>query len=139
MKKYETTTRVRYAETDATGIVYYNNYFIYFEVGRIEMFRELGLPYDYRLPIVETHCRYHASAKFDDELTIQTFVEEVRTKGFRLGARVYRNSREGGEPLLLVEGYTAMVTTDEAGTPRPLPPEFRAAFGDPARCQGDDS
>ncbi len=130
MQIYETTTRVRYAETDATGIVYYNNYFIYFEVGRIEMFRKLGLPYDYRLPIVETHCRYHASAKFDDELVIHTFVEELRSKGFRLGSRVYRNTGDEDEQRLLVEGYTAMVTTDESGTPCPLPPDFRRSFSE---------
>jgi acyl-CoA thioester hydrolase len=121
-KTFKTRTRVRYAETDASGIVYYNNYFVYFEVGRVELFRQLGLPYDHRLPIVETHCRYHASARFDDELEIHTFLQEVRSKGFRLGCEVYR-----GEELL-VEGYTAMVTTDENGQPVELPEAFRAAF-----------
>ncbi len=74
---YTTRTRVRYAETDATGIVYYGSYFEYFEVGRVEMFRTLGLPYDWRLPIVETHCRYRAEARFDDVLEVETTVEEV--------------------------------------------------------------
>jgi acyl-CoA thioester hydrolase len=128
MHTHVTSTRVRYAETDATGIVYYANYFIYFEVGRIELFRKLGLPYDKRLPIVETTCRYRASATFDDELEIHTVVEELRVKSFRLGSRVYRRDPCGGELQLLVEGVTVMVTTDDQGKPCPLPAAFRAAF-----------
>ncbi len=129
MRIFETSTRVRYAETDATAIVYYGNYFVYFELGRIEMFRELGLVYDRRLPIVETHCRYHASAAFDDPLRIETFLEEVRTRSFRLGSRVYRVAPHDAQPLLLVEGWAVMVTVDN-GSPVVLPPNFRAAFED---------
>ncbi len=136
MKTYTTRTRVRYAETDAAGIVYYNNFFVYFELGRVELFRELGLPYDWRLPIAETYCRYHASARFDDELEIRTSLKQVRSKGFRLGCEVYRLGPAGGdgnsdgvvEPELLVEGYTAMVTLDDDGATVELPPAFRAAF-----------
>ena len=127
MTIFKTHARVRYAETDATAIVYYANYFVYFELGRIEMFRTLGFPYDRRLPIVETRCRYHASAVFDDPLEIQTFVEEIRRCGFRLGGRVYR-TRPGEEPLLLVEGATSMVTVDGENQPIPLPEQLREAF-----------
>lgn len=127
MQVFKTHARVRYAETDATGIVYYGNYLVYFEVGRIELFRQLGLTYDRRLPIRETHCRYHASAEFDDPLEIQSFVEQVRRKGFQIGGRVYR-VRDGEEPLLLVEGHTVMVTVDERGQPCELPEGFRQAF-----------
>jgi acyl-CoA thioester hydrolase len=129
MRIFETYTRVRYAETDATAIVYYGNYFVYFELGRIEMFRELGLTYDRRLPIVQTHCQYHASASFDDPLRIETFLEEARTRSFRLGSRVYRVAPDDAEPRLLVEGWTVMVTVDDQG-PTPLPATFRAAFDD---------
>ena len=124
---FRTETRVRYAETDATGIAYYNSYFVYFEVGRIEMFRQLGLPYDWHLPIRETYCRYRASAVFDDRLEIHTSVDDVRDKGFRIGSKVYR-LRAGQEPTLLVDGYTVMVTVDETGTPVSLPEPFRRAF-----------
>ncbi|GEM_PF-772535 len=127
MRIFKTRTRVRYAETDAAGIVYYNNFFVYFELGRIEMFRELGLPYDWRLPIPETYAKFHASATFDDPLEIQSFVEETRRCGFRIGCRVFR-VREGEEPVLLAEGYTSMVTVDEAKKPVPLPEAFREAF-----------
>lgn len=125
---FKTRTRVRYAETDASGIVYYNNYFVYFEIGRVEMFRELGLPYDWHLPIVETACRYHASARFDDLLEIHSFVQEVRRCGFSIGCRVQRVTDDDGEPILLVEGHTAMVTVDESYVPTPLPPRFREAL-----------
>lgn len=127
MKTHVTHTRVRYGETDASGIAYYNSYFLYFELGRVEMFRELGLPYDERLPIRETHCRYHGSAKFDDLLEIRSFVEQVRTKGFQIGCRIYRVP-PGQEPELLVEGNTVMVTVDADGQPQPLPEPFRRAF-----------
>ena len=127
VKIFKTHTRVRYAETDAAGIVYYNNYFVYFEVGRIELFRDLGLPYDWRLPIAETHAEFHASAEFDDPLEIHSFVAEVRRAGFRIGCRVYR-TRRGEEPVLLAEGYTSMVTVGENKKPVPLPEAFRQAF-----------
>ena len=94
------------------------------------MFRALGLPYDWRLPIVETHCRYRASAKFDDVLEIETGVEEIRTRAFRMAQRVYRVTGEGAaeQRELLVEGYTVMMTQDESG-PVPVPTAFRVAFG----------
>lgn len=134
MITFRTRLRARYAETDATGIVYYNSYFLYFEVGRVELFRELGLPYDWRLPIVETHCRYHSSAAFDDVLEVESVVQELRTRAFRIAQRVYRLPSPGPDegvpgptPELLAEGYTVMMTQDESG-PIPLPPAFREAF-----------
>ncbi|MBI5498693.1 MAG: acyl-CoA thioesterase [Deltaproteobacteria bacterium] len=130
-KVFTTRFRARYAETDATGIVYYNQYFVYLEVGRIEMFRELGLTYDRHLPIVETGCRYHASAVFDDLLEVETFVEEVRAKRFRLGGKVFRIGGDGSRTVL-VEGFCAMVTVGDDNRPVPLPPAFRAAFGEPS-------
>ncbi|MCC6751479.1 MAG: acyl-CoA thioesterase [Deltaproteobacteria bacterium] len=136
-RTFSTRTRVRFAETDASGIVYYNNYFVYFEVGRIEMFRELGLPYDWRIPIAETHCRFRASARFDELLEVHSFVEEVRSKGFRIGHRVHRVDGPDEGLALLAEGYTAMVHVGEDRRPRLLPTEFRAALD--AALAGVDS
>ncbi|MBN1771818.1 MAG: acyl-CoA thioesterase [Deltaproteobacteria bacterium] len=130
MRTSTTRLRARYAETDATGIVYYNAYFVYLEVGRIELFRELGLTYDRHLPIVETGCRYHASALFDDLLEVETSVAEVRSKGFRLDGKVFRVGADGSRTLL-VEGFCSMVTVDDENRPVPLPPAFRAALGEP--------
>ncbi len=127
MTRFVTRTRARYGETDATGIVYYASYFLYFELGRVEMFRELGLPYDRHLPIVETGCRFRASARFDDQLEIHSYVEELRSKGFRIGCQVFRLV-DGGEPVLLVEGFTSMVTVDDDNQPIELPAPFRQAL-----------
>ncbi len=128
MRIFTTRTRARYADTDASGIVYYASYFLYFETGRVEMFRELGLPYDYHLPIVDTACRYRAPARFDDLLEIHSYVEEVRSKGFRIGHRVHRVEPEGSLQLL-VEGHTSMVTVGEDRKAVALPQSFRDAFG----------
>jgi acyl-CoA thioester hydrolase len=127
MKIFTTRVRARYADTDTSGIVYYASYFVYFETGRVEMFRELGLPYDYHLPIVETACQYRAPARFDDLLEIHSFVEELRSKGFRIGHRVHRVAPDGSLELL-VEGHTAMVTVGEDRKPVALPQAFRDAF-----------
>jgi len=127
MKLFTTRTRARYAETDTSGIVYYGSYLLYFEVGRIEMFRQLALPYDAALPIVETHCRYRAPAHFDELLEVQSFVRELRSKGFSIGCEVRRVEGDGALTLL-AEGYTAMVTVDEQRRPVPLPARYRDAL-----------
>lgn len=139
MQRHKTTTRARYAETDASGIVYYNSYLLYFEKGRVEMFRQLGLAYDWRLPIAETYCRYRSPARFDDLLEIHTFVAELRSKGFRLGCEVYKIDEAGeAEPVLLAEGYTSMVTVGPDRRPVPLPEPYRRAFGSVATESPDD-
>lgn len=85
---YESTTqiRVRYAETDQMGIVYYGNYAQYFEVGRVEAIRQLGLSYkqleqmNIILPVVELQIKYLRSAYYDDLLTVKTSVKEIPVK-----------------------------------------------------------
>lgn len=82
---YQSTTqiRVRYAETDQMGVVYYGNYAQYFEVGRVEAIRQLGLTYkqleemNIIMPVVELHTKYLRSAFYDDLLTIKTIVKEM--------------------------------------------------------------
>ena len=88
MKTFKTEVRVRYAETDAAEIVYYSNFFIYFEVGKMEMFRELALSYDRRLPMIEAHCDFKNAAKFDDMLEIHTTVPEFYEKGFKVESKI---------------------------------------------------
>jgi acyl-CoA thioester hydrolase len=75
-KIFHTGCDVRFAETDASGIVYYNNYFVYFELGRVALFKELGLPYDRRVPIKEAYCDFKASACFGDSLSIYSHLAE---------------------------------------------------------------
>jgi acyl-CoA thioester hydrolase len=74
-----TEVRVRYAETDQMGVVYYANYLVWFEIGRVELLRSLGLAYsdlekehETILPVVEANCRYKAPARYDDRITIET-------------------------------------------------------------------
>lgn len=82
---YETLTqlRVRYAETDQMNVVYYGNYAQYFEVGRVESIRSLGITYKDMeasgviMPVVEMHVKYLRSAKYDDLLTIKTTLREL--------------------------------------------------------------
>lgn len=104
----ETTIRVRYEETDQMGVVYYGNYFTWFEVGRNEFFRELGMACDdleeeqVLLPVIETGCKYINSAKFDDEVIIKTKLTKLKGVRLKLNYEIYRKSNNE----LLVEGFT---------------------------------
>jgi acyl-CoA thioester hydrolase len=128
----ETSLRVRYAETDAQGVVYYANYLVWFEVGRVNYLRALG--YDYQamteralgFVIAEATCRYLAPAYFDDEVTVQTWVEAVHRSSFRLGYAVL--NRQTG--VRLAEGSTVQVFVSMNGQPRPqeIPPDIRATL-----------
>jgi acyl-CoA thioester hydrolase len=81
-----TQVRVRYAETDQMNVVYYGNYAQYFEVGRVEAIRQLGLSYKdmeadgIHMPVVEMHVKYLRPAQYDDLITIKTTVRELPTK-----------------------------------------------------------
>ncbi len=130
--------RVRYAETDQMGVVYYANYFVWFEIGRVELMRSLG--FDYReieeqaqcfLPVVEANCRYKAPARYDDLLTLETRVLNQRTSMIRFGYRLLREmpSRiDEPVPVLLAEGETVHVVVDRTMQKTPLPERFAAAL-----------
>ncbi len=84
----EANIKVRYQETDQMGVVYHANYFIWFEVGRTEMIRSIGITYKdmenkgLLLPVVDVSCKYIQSAKYDDEILIKTKISEYN--GFRM-------------------------------------------------------
>ena len=90
----ETTLRVRYAETDAMGVVYHANYFVWFEVGRGDWFRAFGQDYGewealgFFLPVSEAHARFHAPARYADTITVRTWIEEARSRSVTLGYEV---------------------------------------------------
>jgi len=114
----ETTLRVRYAETDAMGIVYHTNYIIWFEVGRGEYMRQRGGSYDedfeaagFYLPVVEVDARFASPARYDDEVVIRTSVEELRSRSVTLYYEVLM--KETGQ--LLVTGHTKHICTDREG------------------------
>jgi len=126
-----TTVRVRYAETDAMGWVYYANYLNYFEVGRTELIRHVwnssreledaGMV----LPAGESYCRYLRGARYDDELRIRTRLTIPSGARVRFDYRVTRGENE--EPL--AEGYTIHCVVSPDGKPRPVPRELRDAVG----------
>jgi len=108
MLRHRTTCRVIYGDTDNMGQAYYGNYFRWFEMGRSEMFRALGLSYKavedqgIYLPVAETHCRYAAPARYDDILVIETSVDPTVKAGIKFDYRIFR---EDGETLV-ARGYT---------------------------------
>ena len=132
------TIRVRYAETDQMGVVYYANYFVWFEIGRVELMRSLGFKYreleeqdQCFLPVVEANCRYRAPARYDDVLTLETRVLNQRTSMIRFGYRLLREmpNRTGEQgPALLAEGETVHVVVDRAMQKTVLPDRFAAAL-----------
>ncbi|MBV4355538.1 acyl-CoA thioesterase [Pinibacter aurantiacus] len=83
MYSSETQIRVRYAETDQMGVVYYGNYAQYYEVGRVEAIRQLGFAYaelertGVIMPVVEMHCKYLRPALYDNLLTVKTILKEL--------------------------------------------------------------
>jgi len=131
-----TQVRVRYAETDQMGIVYYANYLVWFEIGRVELLRSLGLAYsqletDHQciLPVVEATCRYKSPARYDDEILIETRPSLLRRSVIKFAYQIWRKANhEGEERKLLAEGETVHVVCDDQLNKKPLPPEHEAAL-----------
>jgi acyl-CoA thioester hydrolase len=122
--------RVRYAETDKMGVVYYANYFVWFEVGRTDLLRESGWNYremeidGFALPVIEAHCTYRESAKYDDDI-------EVRTSGTMLSPGRVQFTYEVvrmADAATLATGTTVHATLDRNGRPCRLPPRVRTLF-----------
>ncbi len=121
---HETLLRVRYAETDKMGIVYYANYLIWFEIGRTEFCRARGFSYsdmeandDAFLVVAESYCRYKAPAYYDDELLIRTQITELRKRSLRFGYEVVRMN----DGQIIAEGETGHVVTDSKNHVRSFP------------------
>ena len=126
-----TTLRVRYAETDQMGVVYYANYLVWFEIGRSEFCRAHGFEYrDMELEdglciiVAEASCRYKASAHYDDEIVVKTCLRAVRKRVLIFEYEVYRQA----DNVLLAEGETTHVIVNREGRPCALPEKYREAF-----------
>lgn len=122
--------RVRYAETDQMGIVYYANYLVWFEVGRTDWLREYGWSYrdmeaeGYSLPVIEARCSYQESARYDDELEVRTrstLESPVRIQFLYEVVRMADGST-------LATGMTMHAALDRDGRPRRLPERVRSLF-----------
>ena len=129
----ETRIRVRYAETDQMGVVYHSNYFIWFEVGRVELMRQLGFTYKEMeredgcyIAVVDARCRYKAPARYDDEVIVRTHLKNVRESLIHFGYEALRASDE----LLLAEGETTHMVIDSEMTRRSIPEKYITVFRD---------
>jgi acyl-CoA thioester hydrolase len=127
----ETSVRVRYAETDAMGVVYHTNYLIWFEVGRGEYMRQKESDYTdfeaqgFYLPVSEVDARFIAPARYGDLVTIRTWVEELRSRGLTLAYEVVM--QETGQ--VLVTGHTRHICTNREGHVRMIPQKMRSLLG----------
>jgi acyl-CoA thioester hydrolase len=129
----QTRLRVRYAETDQMGVVYYANYFVWCEIGRVEFFRQLGYDYkqmefsdDCHLPVVKATCRYRSPARYDDEVIIETKVAALRSHVIKFGYRLLRV--EAGANQLLAEAETVHVSVDSNMQKKMMPEKYLAAI-----------
>jgi acyl-CoA thioester hydrolase len=127
----EVRLRVRYAETDQMGVVYHANHFIWFEVGRVEFLRRLGLSYrdmeqsdQCFIAVVDARCRYKAPAHYDDEVIVRTHLKNVRESLVHFGYELVRVS----DGVLLAEGETTHIVTDAKMKTRAIPEKYAIAF-----------
>lgn len=122
--------RVRYSETDKMGVVYNSNYLIWFEIGRVELMRELGHSYHemeqdgLMLPIAEVTCRFKASATYDDQIQIHTSILKLRRSLIQFGYEIRRES----DGKLLATGTSSHLVTDLHVQRKLLPEKYIVAF-----------
>lgn len=132
----ETRLRVRYAETDQMGVVYHANHLIWFEVGRVELMRQMGFSYrdmeredGLFIAVAQATCRYRAPAHYDDEIVVRTNLKTVRESVIVFSYELSR--ADNGK--LLAEGETTHIVTDSNMKVSELPDKyltvFRAAIG----------
>jgi acyl-CoA thioester hydrolase len=117
MLTHKITTRVRYGDTDKMGFVYHANYFRWFEVGRSEMFRSLGISYKsieskgFFLPVSEMHCKFNGASQYDDILLIETSIDKRYRAGMKFDYQIF--SEDGKKRL--ANGYTKHACMDTNG------------------------
>jgi acyl-CoA thioester hydrolase len=122
--------RVRYAETDKMGVVYYANYFVWFEVGRTDLLRSAGWSYremeleGFALPVIDARCTYRESAKYDDDIEIRTIGELLSPVRLQFNYDVVRMADEAA----LASGLTVHASLDRTGRPCRLPERVRGLF-----------
>lgn len=127
----ESRMRVRYAETDQMGVVYHSNHFVWFEIGRVELLRQLGFSYREMeqddgcfIAVVDARCRYRAPAHYDDEIIVRTHLKNVRDSVIHFGYELVRV----GDGILLAEGETTHIVTDAEMKMVALPEKYMKAF-----------
>lgn len=128
----ETRLRVRYAETDQMGVVYHANYLVWFEVGRVEFIRQMGMEYAAMeregalIAVVEATARYKAPARYDEELAVRTYLAGLRSGIVRFRYAVVRVEDE----VVLCEGETTHFVVGRDMKRREMPEEYAARFAE---------
>ena len=114
---HEQRLRVRYEETDTMGVVYYSKYFVWMEVGRVSLMRDIGFGYaewvrhEIQFPVVQAHADYKAPARFDEEILVRTRVASIGNKSMRFENEIFRLP----EMKLLATGHTVHALMSKAG------------------------
>jgi acyl-CoA thioester hydrolase len=126
--KESITLRVRFAETDAMGVVYHSRYFEFLEMARVALMDTMGLPYSemsrsgYHLPVLELHGKYIHSASFDDELTVTVWIHTLKGIHMELRYTITKGS------MLIFEGSTTHAFVNNAGRPCRPPEDVLTKF-----------
>jgi acyl-CoA thioester hydrolase len=128
---HEVRLRVRYAETDKMGVVYHSHFFVWMEIGRVELMRSLGFDYkrmevedDCHLPVVDARCRYKSPAYYDEEIVVRTELRNLRDSLIHFGYSILRE-RDGA---LLAEAETTHIVVNAQMEKKALPERYRTAF-----------
>jgi acyl-CoA thioester hydrolase len=126
----ESRLRVRYVETDQMGVVYYANYLVWMEVGRVELckacgfnYRDMELQDGIYLAVAESHCQYRSPARFDDEVVVRTSIEKANTRMVTFTYEMSVGERR------LATGYTKHVFVSREMRPTHLPQKYHELFG----------
>jgi acyl-CoA thioester hydrolase len=127
----DTIVNVRYAETDQMGVVYYANYLVWFEVGRVAWCKARGFHYadmeskdNHYLMVAEAGCRYKSPARFEDDIIVRTALHKANDRVIRYRYEI----RNKADDQLLATGETAHIVTDKNYIPSRLPDRYRGYF-----------
>ncbi len=131
----ESRIRVRYAETDQMGVVYHANHFIWFEVGRVELLRQMGFSYKDMeeqdhcfIAVVDARCRYKAPAHYDDEIVVRTWLKNIRESVIHFAYELLR----GDDGSVIAEGETTHIVADAQMRKTVLPEKYMKVFREAA-------
>lgn len=125
---HEQRLRVRYEETDTMGVVYYSKFYVWMEVGRVSLLRDVGFGYaewvrhEIQFPVVQSHADYRAPARFDDEILVKTRIASIGTKSIRFENEIYKLP----EMQLLATGHTVHALMKRSGRTIPFSDELKA-------------
>lgn len=124
---HEQKLRVRYEETDTMGVVYYAKFFVWMEVGRVALLRDIGFGYkewlkhELEFPVVQAHADYKSSARFDDEVLVKTRIASIGNSSMRFENEIYKLP----EMTLLATGHTVHVLMSRSGKKLPFSAELK--------------